>query len=293
MILETIDQMVAVVAESKLNSNPMAMFAQDREIKDPRSETFFDMLRNNMCPQLTFFSFAVLFSILITVFFFAQAGVDGIDRTRIAGELIPINLDGPISSNLSNKAIDIKEKYQIYRPLTSLIIHTNLYHVFSNAIMLIIWASYFEVYLTTRRTPIMFVLSGVLGNLFAASIQGAGSNSLGASTGIFGIMGAAVGFLAFNWKNMDYQGSQKNFFMCQLGFILIFSLLFVSSGDNVTAHLGGLLAGVFVGMFVSVRHISPEGQPIGLTSYEKTVRNIGIGGAVIIFVVCLSVILFA
>lgn len=46
--------------------------------------------------------------------------------------------------------------------------------------------------------PILFFVSGVIGNVFAVLLNG-NSPSLGASTGIFGIMGCAIGFLIFNW----------------------------------------------------------------------------------------------
>lgn len=49
--------------------------------KDPRDETFWDMLHINICPQLVFFSFSVLFVIFIFIMFFLQLGIDGIDKS--------------------------------------------------------------------------------------------------------------------------------------------------------------------------------------------------------------------
>ena len=67
-----------------------------------------------------------------------------------------------------------------------------------NALMMIIWTSYFEIFLTSKKMPILFFLSGVIGNVFAVLLNG-DSPSLGSSTGIFGVMGCAIGFLIFNW----------------------------------------------------------------------------------------------
>lgn len=96
-----------------------------------------------------------------------QLGFDGIDKSeglvaRYKSEFLPINLSGPMTGAMTNKGVDVKTNYQIYRPLTSLFVHANAQHLISNCIMLIIWASYFEIFLTTYKTPIIFVLSGYL-----------------------------------------------------------------------------------------------------------------------------------
>lgn len=123
------------------------------------------MLRLNMCPQLTFYSFAVIFALFLFVMFGCQMAIDGLDpvRTddsRITKEFLPIDLGGTLTSHLSNKGQSIKKDYELYRPLTSLLIHINMQHLISNALMLVIWASYFETFLTTYRTPLIFGLSG-------------------------------------------------------------------------------------------------------------------------------------
>lgn len=135
------------------------------EYKDPRSETFIDMLRLNFCPTLTFYSFSMIFAIIIVVVFGLQLGIDGIDKEnppRLASEFLPIRYDGPLTEAFMLNAYKIKESYQVYRPLSSLFIHRNLAHLLSNAIMLIIWTSFFEPFLTTYKVSIIFLLAGTL-----------------------------------------------------------------------------------------------------------------------------------
>lgn len=60
---------------------------------------------------------------------------------------------------------------------------------------------------------ILFLLSGIIGNTFSVVIL-PGSKSLGASTGIFGIMGCVIGYLIFNWDNLDYEGSPRFMWTC-------------------------------------------------------------------------------
>ena len=123
-----------------------------------------DMLRINICPQLTFYSFAVIFSLILAAVFCFQIGIDGIDRNpdRYKKEFLPIRLEGPLTSKLSNKGLSVKNDYELYRPLTALFVHIDMQHLASNCLMLIIWASYFEVFLTTYKTPIIFFVAGNL-----------------------------------------------------------------------------------------------------------------------------------
>ena len=118
-----------------------------------------------MCPQLTFYSFAVIFALILVVVFGLQLGIDGIDRdrsenARFRSEFLPIELQGKFTDFMSNRGDKVKANYQLYRPLTSLFVHISAQHLVSNAIMLIIWASYFEIFLSTYKTPVIFGLSG-------------------------------------------------------------------------------------------------------------------------------------
>lgn len=154
--------------------------------------------------------------------------------------------------------MEISQKYQIYRLATALIIHADFTHVLFNSLMMIIWTSYFEIFLTSKKMIILFLLSGIVGNTFSIVVM-PGTKSLGASTGIFGIMGCAIGYLIFNWDNLDYEGSPRFMWTCQVVFITIMSFLFTSSDVNNWSHLGGFLAGVLVGLFMCERHLKPGG----------------------------------
>jgi len=136
------------------------------EYKDPRSETFIDMLRLNLCPTLTFYSFSMIFAIIIMVMFGLQLGVDGIDKSQFSGrimvEFLPIDLKGTVTDTFMNDRAKIRDNYEVYRPTSSLFIHQNFQHLFSNVIMLIIWTSFFEPLLTTYKISLVFLLAGDL-----------------------------------------------------------------------------------------------------------------------------------
>ena len=78
--------------------------------------------------------------------------------------------------------------------------------------MIIIWTSYFEVFLTSNKMPLLFFLSGIIGNTFSVVVNEV--RSLGASTGIFGTIGCAIGFLIFNWDNLNYEQSPRYICAC-------------------------------------------------------------------------------
>ena len=139
--------------------------------------------------------------------------------------------------------------------------------------------------------PVFFFLSGFLGNIFAVLVNKRGI-SLGASTGLFGIIGSSLGFIFFNWKNLDYENSPRNFWLCQIGFITVISFLFSSKDSNFYAHLGGFLAGVFVGMFLSNRHVRPGGVMVAYSKYEKIFIAVGLFMSLGFFVICFSLLMF-
>ncbi len=221
------------------------------------------MLRLNLCPHLVLYSFSVVFVIIIFIFFWIQLAADGLteDNERIKNELLPINYDKNLTSWFSLKFDKIRDDFQIYRFFTGLFIHLNFWHFLTNSIMIIIWTSYFEVFLTLERMPVLFFLSGMIGNVFATAMNSKDLTTLGSSTGIFGIIGSAIGYLIFNWYNLNYKNSPKYYWMVQVIFIAVLSFLFTGSGVRNMAHVGGFLSGIFIGMIFCKKHTKSD-RPI-------------------------------
>lgn len=68
------------------------LFGNDSETGvDPRKETFFQMLKFNMCPTLKFFSFCTLMTLALTIIYIIELFVDGINWK---GEFLEINHTG-------------------------------------------------------------------------------------------------------------------------------------------------------------------------------------------------------
>jgi len=126
---------------------------------------------------------------------------------------------------------------------------------------------------------ILFLSTGIVGNIFACCFSDFDTPSIGASTAIFGIFGAMGGFVLLNWHKLP--ADQKGYMVCIVAFIIIMNLLFglgtsISSNKNssndILAHVGGLLAGAFLGMVICEMRNVPSQNKV----WEKRVKLIGI-----------------
>ena len=73
-----------------------------KEMKDPREESFGYMLYTNFCPYLSLLSFTVLISIVLTVMFVLQLGLDGL-TPGLAKQFLEINSEGMMTGHLFNQ----------------------------------------------------------------------------------------------------------------------------------------------------------------------------------------------
>lgn len=69
--------------------------------------------------------------------------------------------------------------------------------------------------------------------------------SIGASGAIFGLVGADITYLIYNWHEIPQNGME----LCILSVILLMNFLFgIGSGVDNYAHLGGLIGGMLLGL---------------------------------------------
>ena len=135
---------------------------------------------------------------------------------------------------------------QWWRCVTALCLHADAGHLLANAVALGVLAPLVARRLGSGLTWWLFVVSGGLGNALNAWVQDAAHLSLGASTGVFGL----VGVLAAGAGWME-RGRRRSAFLVALGFGLGF-LALLGAGEGETrvdlgAHLFGLVAGLGLG----------------------------------------------
>ena len=127
---------------------------------------------------------------------------------------------------------------QIYRLLTSMFLHADIIHLFSNMLALLIFGTSVENNFYKYQFLLIYFLSGFLGNIFSLFLLQYDSISLGASGAIFGLIGAVFVFFA---------REDKSFILFGLIYLVFFSFMSFAPGINLWAHLFGLLGGLILG----------------------------------------------
>jgi rhomboid protease GluP len=253
-------------------------FERSDQNKDPREETFLEMLHYNFCPTLRFKSLTgILVPTLIGIFILSLI-VNGVNRE---GEFLQVN-GGPMYDPFTQNGYKIRVDRQYWRLITAIFFHLSFTHIIMNCISMLIWGSFIESFLGTRKYAVIYFVSGITGNLLSVMCHnGLYYDSVGASGCIMGTIGALIGMLILNWLALG-EGQYKearSTLTCIVIILTVFALLFTlaptspnQSKQIVTdnwAHFGGLLGGFFISMAI--------GRVFGRsdTTYEKRVRMVG------------------
>jgi len=129
---------------------------------------------------------------------------------------------------------------QLWRLITPMLLHGSITHIFFNMYALISLGRGLELYYGHKRFLLLYLVSGFAGNVFSFLITRA--PSYGASTAIFGLIGAEGVFIYQNRKYFkDPRAMLTNIFVI-IG-INLFIGLAIPQIDQF-GHLGGLLGGV-------------------------------------------------
>lgn len=131
-----------------------------------------------------------------------------------------------------------------YRSLTALFVHADGAHLLANGVALGVLMPILARQCGSGPAWWMFLASGALGNLLNVWLHGPGHYSVGASTGVFGIvavLSASAGFSA--------PGSRMARVLIALGVGLSLLALMGSEGENTDlgAHMFGFVCGAVLG----------------------------------------------
>ncbi len=138
-----------------------------------------------------------------------------------------------------------------WRCVTALFLHADAGHLLANAASLAVLASILGRRIGSGSTWGLFLLSGGLGNALNAWAQAPDHLSIGASTGVFGLIGVLAG-----GAGRAQRAGRTQILLLALGFG--FSLLaMLGAGEervDLGAHLFGLLCGLPFGLLVGGWH---------------------------------------
>ena len=168
--------------------------------------------------------------------------------------------------------------HEWWRLITPIFIHFGLMHFAVDSVTLYFMGSQIETIYGHWRFFLIYLLSGVAGNLASFALNQVGVLSAGASTSLFGMFGAFV-ILGFHFRNNPAITQMVR----QFSLFIVLSLVFggFDTSVDIWGHVGGVLGGLLLGNILGL----PEQR--GNFSIHQRI----ISGMIFIFllVICLLV----
>jgi len=140
---------------------------------------------------------------------------------------------------------------QLWRLVTALTLHADLPHVLGNTL----FGGFFLAALASRLgiglALLAFVVTGTLGNLANALYYGSAHGSIGASTGVFGLVGVLAGLAA--WRRHHAAPARRGAWLAFAAGIALVAMLGTGGPEvDLSAHLFGLGAGALAGVLLAI-----------------------------------------
>ncbi len=127
-----------------------------------------------------------------------------------------------------------------WRFVSAIYVHAGILHVLFNSIALVDLGRLIETEFRSARMAVLFVLSGAVGFLASYLWRGENTFTLGASGGVFGLIGAIAAL---------YLKRRDAFLRALLGRLMLYVVIMavLASSIDHAAHLGGFVSGLGLG----------------------------------------------
>lgn len=130
--------------------------------------------------------------------------------------------------------------HQYWRLITPVFLHAGILHIGLNLWGLFVLGPMLEKLIGHWRFALLYFLGAYTGNIMSLALTKA--PSLGASTAIFGLLGA---YLVIFYMNQPYLGDSARSIVMQALFWIVVNLVWsLQSGIDMWGHIGGLLGGM-------------------------------------------------
>lgn len=142
---------------------------------------------------------------------------------------------------------------EFFRFVTAIFLHATFFHLLLNMISAYYLAIILDKIWDGSKTFIVFFVTGIIANILAFYIRSFFHTdvvlSIGASGGIFGLMGALLGFYYFN-KSLSV--TLKKYYSQRILSLFIFNILLglLITNIDLLVHCCGFLAGILTGFFI-------------------------------------------
>ncbi|XP_055898545.1 rhomboid-related protein 2-like isoform X2 [Biomphalaria glabrata] len=231
----------------------------------PRREREDFIANYNCCPPPIFIPLISAVEIAVFIVYVFDLKKNNIETTSTTG----VALYSPLVYKPTRR-------YEAWRFLTYMLMHQGYLHIISNIGFQLLFGTTLEIVHKWWRVGLVYLLGVIAGGL-AHSISDHNVSLVGASGGVYAILGAHVAAIVINWKEMNYKCLDPNEMQDNVCFgigrillsapvrLAIILLLVVpdlsvaiyrrvtepaANKIGVTAHLGGFLAGVMLGIVI-------------------------------------------
>jgi rhomboid protease GluP len=137
---------------------------------------------------------------------------------------------------------------ELWRLIVSMFVHANFLHLAVNSVALYSLGRNVEAFYGPWRFLLLYLASGLAGSVASAALTE--SVSVGASGGVFGLLGASIVF-AFRFRRVLPPRVVKVMGVWLVPFLILnVGLGFVVPRIDVSAHFGGLAGGALVAAFL-------------------------------------------
>ncbi|APU71129.1 membrane-associated serine protease [Companilactobacillus crustorum] len=154
---------------------------------------------------------------------------------------------------LGAKTNSLIQEGQWWRLITPMFLHIGIFHIFMNGFTLLYVGQVLEPMIGHWRFLILYVLSGITGNLASFAFGANNALSAGASTSLFGMFGAFLALALIYRENRFLTELGKSF----LGLIVVNLLMDLTmSGIDIWGHIGGAIGGLLLGYALGIPRIN-------------------------------------
>ncbi|HET6845897.1 MAG TPA: rhomboid family intramembrane serine protease [Anaerolineales bacterium] len=172
---------------------------------------------------------------------------------------------------------------QLWRFITPIFLHASIPHILFNMYALVAFGAGLEKHFGHARFLALYLLAGFAGNVLSFVLTD--GFSVGASTTVFGLVGAEGVFL---FQNRGLLGNQFGRAIGNVLFIVAVNLaLGLTPGIDNWGHVGGLLGGLvftwFAGPVLEVRQTGLMGADLELAD-RREAREVIVGAAAVLLI---------
>ena len=156
-------------------------------------------------------------------------------------------IDSNVTYNLANNYVGIQNG-EYYRMFTSMFLHANIYHLIFNMYALYVMGPQVERYYGKLKYLFVYILGGLMGSVFSCVFSDANTYGIGASGAIFALFGSVAYF------SYHYRATLQGLLRSQIVPVIMVNIIlgFLMPGVDVLAHIGGLIGGVLVSMWIGI-----------------------------------------